>query len=119
MAFGNLPPRFLNLPLLTTEEDGSAELFMNERVIDPDGSLAELTFTFIPEDSLFGVTVQTLLDSLVTVVFFPPKDANGIFLVTVIATDAGAASDTSVVLVEVEPVNDAPVAATGLRSVAA
>jgi hypothetical protein len=107
-AFGNLPPRFLSLPLLQAEEDGSTQLFMNSRVIDPDGPLSEITFTFEPSDSLFGVTIQTLLDTLVTAVFFPPPDANGIFAVTIVATDAGGASDTSVVLIEVAPVNDPP-----------
>jgi Tol biopolymer transport system component len=110
-AFGNLPPRFLSLPLLETEEDGSIELFMNSRVIDPDGPLSEIAFSFEPNDTLFGVAVQTIFDSLVTAVFFPPADANGIFPITVIATDAGGAADTAVVLVDVAPANDPPTAA--------
>lgn len=109
LAFGNLPPRILSLPLLKTEEDGSAELLMNSRVIDPDGPFSELTFAFEPRDSLFGVTTQVLLDTIVTAVFFPPPDRHGVFSVRIIATDAGAASDTSDVLIEVSPVNDAPV----------
>jgi hypothetical protein len=110
LAFGNLPPRFLSLPLLKTEEDGSTELFMNSRVIDPDGAFSDLVFSFTPSDTLVGVVVQTLLDSLVTVVFFPPPDAHGVFPVQAIATDSGGASDTSVVLIDVAPGNDPPTA---------
>jgi hypothetical protein len=111
-VFGNLPPKFLSLPLLETEEDKAAELFLSSYLVDPDGPLSEIKFTFEPSDSLLVIESSTLQDSLVSAVFFPPPDANGIFPVTVVATDGGGASDTSMVLIDVAPKNDAPIVGT-------
>ena len=103
---GNAPPVVRPFATQTTPEDTPATVVLGGMASDRESPDTALTWTFFDPDSLIQ-TVPLPQDPGV-IVFFPPEDGNGVYLVTAVVSDPEGASDTTVVVLEVTPANDPP-----------
>jgi hypothetical protein len=109
LVLGSAPPVIKPFPLLTATEDRSRSIALKGFVTDEDTDLNDLVWTFVDRDSLVVVSVSVLDSSVGPIArFFPPRNGYGAFRVTAIVTDPGGGRDSTVVVMEVDQVDDPP-----------
>jgi hypothetical protein len=96
-------------PLLKVDEDQSRSIGLDEMATDRESAADELAWRFEDPDEQVLVSISNAVPGVGRIArFFPPQDGTGTFLVRAIVTDPAGASDSSVVIMEVAPVNDPP-----------
>ena len=109
LGLGNTPPVVRPFPPLQMSEDTPATLALLSLASDAESTPNELQWSFDDPDSLVVVSVSLPDPALGYIArFFSPENASGTFAVKAMVTDPAGASDSSVVVVDVAPVNDAP-----------
>lgn len=106
-SYGNDAPIAAN-DTASVNEDGVLDDGVISTAADPDGDA--LTYSIAPGDGPANGTVVMNADG--TYVYTPDADFNGADTFTYTVTDPSGESDTATVTVTVNPVNDAPVAAS-------
>ncbi len=109
LSLGNTPPIIRVFPPLKMQEDVPTNLGLATLASDAESSVNDLKWAFRDPENLISISVS-IPDSAIGPVarFFPPLDGSGTFAVTAMVTDPAGAGDSSVVVVDVAPVNDPP-----------
>jgi hypothetical protein len=109
ITLGNTPPVIRAFPPLTMLEDGSASLALSSLASDAESPPSALRWVFYDPDSLVIVSLSTPDSTLGAIArFFAPENESGVYVVKAVVFDPAGASDSSVVVLDVEAVNDAP-----------
>ncbi len=109
LGLGNTPPVIRPFPPLLMSEDEPASLALITLASDAESSPNELQWSFHDPDSLVIVSISTIDPAVGAIArFFAPENASGTFAVTAMVSDPAGAFDSSIVVVDVMPVNDPP-----------
>jgi hypothetical protein len=111
VILGNAAPVLRPFPLLSGEEDRSANIALAGLVSDAESSVSDLVWTLVVDSADLTVRVDELDPSVGPVArFVPLPDRFGVFTATATVTDPGGASDTALVIVDITQANDPPLA---------
>ncbi|MCZ6635258.1 MAG: choice-of-anchor D domain-containing protein [bacterium] len=109
LTLGNTPPEILPFSVVQTRENVSVLVALDDQATDSESAFGALTWTFWDPDSLVGIALVTSEeDDSLRVRITPPQGGFGTYPIRAVVTDPSGASDTAVVVVEVEAVNDPP-----------
>ncbi|MEE2753256.1 MAG: hypothetical protein VX910_04680, partial [Candidatus Latescibacterota bacterium] len=107
LTLANSGPTVTPFSVIALEEDTEVTIDLTGLVFDLETAELDLAWHFEDDDSLFSFQVETVAGVLSTRIT-PPENAFGVFALLAIASDAGGASDTSVVILDIKPTNDPP-----------
>ena len=111
VILGNAAPVLRPFPLLSGEEDRSANIALAGLVSDAESSVSDLVWTLVVDNADLTVRVDELDPSVGPVArFVPLPDRFGVFTATATVVDPGGASDTALVVVDITQANDPPLA---------
>ena len=107
LVFGNTPPQFHILPLITMQEDRSTSLRLSSLATDAESPASDLRWFFKDPTSLMKTTFVTE-NGEPKIQFLPPENGWGTYPISAIVADSAGASDTTSVILQVSAVNDPP-----------
>lgn len=109
VTMGNSPPVIKHFPLVATPEDHARSVALKRMATDKESPVEDLNWFFEDQDSLVVISVSTFSEDVGPVArFFPPKNGYGAYRVMGIVADPAGGRDTTIVIMEVEQVNDPP-----------
>ena len=107
LTLANSSPTVTPLSVIAFEEDTELTIDLTGLAFDLETAELDLAWHFEDNDSLFAFQVETVAGAL-SARITPPENAFGVFALPAIVSDAGGASDTVVLILDIKPTNDPP-----------
>jgi hypothetical protein len=107
LTLANSGPTVTPFSVIAFDEDTELTIDLTGLAVDSETAEPDLVWRFEDDDSLFAFLVGTFPDEL-SARITPPENAFGVFALLAIVSDAGGASDTAVVILDIKPTNDPP-----------